>query len=418
MKAEVDRILQSDTLRNAEALKRLLVYLADKSESGEADQLKEYTIGLDAFGKPPGYDPRQDSIVRLQVGRLRQKLAEYYLTEGRNDSVVVELPKGHFKLRCETRPQAAVAESPAAARPWRRRALMLAAALCVAVAWATISTIRLWRQEQLAAPMHAAWTPELEALWAPFLAVDRPLVVSIGSPLFVLLGNGRLYRDMSINRWEDALVSPGVAAVRRALQDPPVQPRHHFVPADELNAAFLIEKLLGPRKQNISLAKSTQLSLQQLETNNMLLVGSPALFDALLGSLPFEREFIQERGGIRNLHPRAGEPAFFADQHATGSSEDGEVYTLITHAPGPLGNGDVASFTSSTTPGRLTAVQWVTDPALARSLTTKLRGADGKLPRYYQVVLKAKFMDTVPVETSYITHRGLRISARLPVEGP
>ena len=90
MRAQVDRILQSDTLRNSDALKRLLLYLAEKSISGQADQLKEYTIGLDAFGKPAGYDPRHDSIVRLQVGRLRQKLTEYYLTEGKNDPVVLE----------------------------------------------------------------------------------------------------------------------------------------------------------------------------------------------------------------------------------------------------------------------------------------------------------------------------------------
>ena len=47
------------------------------SLSGEADELKEYTLGLDAFGKPPSYDPRQESVVRMHVARLRQKLADY-----------------------------------------------------------------------------------------------------------------------------------------------------------------------------------------------------------------------------------------------------------------------------------------------------------------------------------------------------
>jgi hypothetical protein len=64
IQAEIDRIMQSDAFRNSDVLRRLLRFLADKCMSGEADQLKEYTIGLDALGKPPTYDPRQDSVVR------------------------------------------------------------------------------------------------------------------------------------------------------------------------------------------------------------------------------------------------------------------------------------------------------------------------------------------------------------------
>src|SRR5436309_13497356 len=101
--AQVERILQSDTFRSSGVLRRLFRFLADKAFSGEADQLKEYSIGIDAFGKPPTYDPRQDAIVRLQIGRLRQKLGEYYRTEGKDDPVVMELPKGRFKLSWELR---------------------------------------------------------------------------------------------------------------------------------------------------------------------------------------------------------------------------------------------------------------------------------------------------------------------------
>src|SRR5215472_14278357 len=99
--AEIERILHSETFRNSEVLRRLLRFLAEKSIAGEADQLKEYTIGIDALGKPSTYDPRQDSGVRIQVGRLRQKLAEYYRLEGKDDLVIIDLPKGRFKLSWE-----------------------------------------------------------------------------------------------------------------------------------------------------------------------------------------------------------------------------------------------------------------------------------------------------------------------------
>src|SRR6185437_12890841 len=100
---QVQRILQSETFRAADVLRRLLRFLADKALAGEADQLKEYTIGLDAFNKPPSYDPRHDAIVRLQVGRLRQKLGEYYRGEGKDDPIILDLPKGHFKMVWESR---------------------------------------------------------------------------------------------------------------------------------------------------------------------------------------------------------------------------------------------------------------------------------------------------------------------------
>ena len=89
--AQVERIIQSKTLRFSEVQRRLLTYLVEKSLAGEADDLKEYTIGIDAFGKPPSYDPRQQSVVRMHVARLRQKLAEYYRSQGAADPIVLDL---------------------------------------------------------------------------------------------------------------------------------------------------------------------------------------------------------------------------------------------------------------------------------------------------------------------------------------
>jgi hypothetical protein len=107
--AQIDRILRSETFRSAEALRKLLRFLADRLAAGDADQLKEYSVGIDGLGKPADYDPRQDSTVRIQVGRLRHKLAEFYRSEGLNDPYVVEIPKGHFKLSVTPSPLPAAA---------------------------------------------------------------------------------------------------------------------------------------------------------------------------------------------------------------------------------------------------------------------------------------------------------------------
>jgi len=136
--------------RSSESLQRLLRFLADRSLAGEGDQLKEYSIGIDAFGRPPEYDPRHESAVRIQVGRLRQKLSEYYLLDGKNDPVLVELPKGGFKIRVESRapaPEPLATEPPPQApkparfadRPWIVPAL--AAGLAFSLGWAVWSTL-------------------------------------------------------------------------------------------------------------------------------------------------------------------------------------------------------------------------------------------------------------------------------------
>ena len=119
IRAQVGRLLHSKTFETSEVHRRLLQYLAEKSISGEADRLKEYTIGLEAFGKPPSYDPKHDSIVRLQAGRLRQKLEAYYQAEAAGDAVRVSMPKGAFKLNFE--PAAAKAGGLLPGRSGRRR---------------------------------------------------------------------------------------------------------------------------------------------------------------------------------------------------------------------------------------------------------------------------------------------------------
>src|ERR1700722_8020593 len=105
--AQIERILQSRIFHASEVLRNLLAYLSEKALAGTADSLKEYTIGLDALGKPASFDPRQESVVRMHTARLRQKLAEYYRTDGLEDPIIIDLPKGGFKITFEARPQAA-----------------------------------------------------------------------------------------------------------------------------------------------------------------------------------------------------------------------------------------------------------------------------------------------------------------------
>ena len=71
VRLHLDRVLHSKSFEGAEVHRRLLQYLAERALAGDTDQLKEYTIAIDALGKASTYDPRHESVVRIQVGRLR-----------------------------------------------------------------------------------------------------------------------------------------------------------------------------------------------------------------------------------------------------------------------------------------------------------------------------------------------------------
>src|SRR5262250_3924751 len=133
---QVQRIVSSKAFKTSEVHRNLLTYLSEKSLSGEAQNLKEYTVGLDVFAKPASYDPRQESVVRMHVARLRQKLAEYYRTEGADDPIIVDLPKGGFKVVFESRPAAPepvpeVSADPESASFWFRKELLFVAAIAL-----------------------------------------------------------------------------------------------------------------------------------------------------------------------------------------------------------------------------------------------------------------------------------------------
>jgi hypothetical protein len=415
MLSQVDRILHSDTLRTSEVLRRLLKFLAEKSVSGEAEHLKEYTVAIDALDKPSTYDPRHDSAVRIQVGRLRQKLAEYYRTEGKDDATIVDLPKGRFKLTCETRvpilekPQPPLSSAKARAEwilIWLGAFMWLT--LVIVVAWGEYSTMRL-RKAEIRTVAAGVWTQNLEQLWRPFIGTSRPLIVAIEDPLWVEFerSSGIYYRDKSINDWAEAMKSPGIIALRKFLKEADVEPSRYYTAYGEVNASFLIGKLLAEREPNISLVRTSELSWQQIADSNVVFVGVQVFFNSQLQSMPIHPQLVPVSGGIQNLKPLGEEPKMFSDQYSMAPAEEGEVYALVTHLPGPLGNSDIESFTSNRSAGYVGAVQWFTDPRFANVLVGKLKKPSGDLPRYYQVLLKVRFKDDVPTETSYVLSREL-----------
>src|SRR5499425_2319716 len=95
---QIDRLAGSSILHGSESLCKLLRYLAKQAVDHPGVPVKEYQIATEVFGRQVDFDPQLDSMVRVQAGRLRSKLAEYYASEGASDPTIVEVPKGSYAV--------------------------------------------------------------------------------------------------------------------------------------------------------------------------------------------------------------------------------------------------------------------------------------------------------------------------------
>ncbi len=125
-------MLASRVFASSPRLRRLLRHIVEKSVAGDRENLKEYSIGLDVFARDPSFDPKTDSIVRSAARQLRLKLGEYYQSEGRDETVRIELPKGSYVAEL-------IVESKAAPAP-RKAANRYLAATAAAMTFVAVAT--------------------------------------------------------------------------------------------------------------------------------------------------------------------------------------------------------------------------------------------------------------------------------------
>src|SRR5262245_6359460 len=107
IKRQVRRIARSSAFAHAGRMIPLLEYLVDAGSERAGAGPDQRRIAIDVFGRDERFDPTCDAIVRVEVGRLRNKLREYYATDGSADELVVDVPKGQYKARLLPRSRSA-----------------------------------------------------------------------------------------------------------------------------------------------------------------------------------------------------------------------------------------------------------------------------------------------------------------------
>ena len=96
IRQELDRIVASDLFSRSDRLCRFLRFSVEHALRGESDRVKEYTVGVEAFGRGPTFDPRVDPVVRVEARRLRDRLKSWYEGAGSNAAIRIDLPRGGY----------------------------------------------------------------------------------------------------------------------------------------------------------------------------------------------------------------------------------------------------------------------------------------------------------------------------------
>ena len=160
IREQLERILGSRCFEQAGRSSKFLRFAADQTLAGLGDRLKGYTIAVEVFGRPADFDAQNDPLVRVEAGRLRRRLAEYYAGEGKGDQLRVDLPRGGYAVvwsyppAAELAPRLASISSPAGPtvapatallkrRRRRLRAWVIAALLVALSALVVVQQLRL-----------------------------------------------------------------------------------------------------------------------------------------------------------------------------------------------------------------------------------------------------------------------------------
>jgi len=169
IREQMTRVLASHEFRSSKRSQEFLRYVIENTLKGQADVLKERTIGIEVFGRSTNYDPSEDATVRVKAGEVRKRLGIYYSGEGAHDPIRIELPSGTYVP--EFRPVAVSrAAEPAPKPPHRTPALVTPRRSALALAVVLAAAAALWLA------MRPGATP-IDEFWSPVLKGASPVFV-------------------------------------------------------------------------------------------------------------------------------------------------------------------------------------------------------------------------------------------------
>ena len=398
----LDQLLASKTFSRSGQLKRLLVYLREAIVSTDPSIWSETSIGTNAFGRRD-FNPKLDTIVRVEMRRLRQKLDEYYALEGADFPLRLRFERNTYRPYVEPHipPAVALAPPPPAGRFWTGVACGAGSLALVAIA----AGLLWWTMGASAdrPPRQLAESP----IWSGFRSTN--VVVAIGTPLFFRSADG-FERNFGENLPDDL----GVAD--QLLLHRPAYPLWNlWAPFEDVGAAVNLDRFLRGLNSTVAVVSARQISSGGLAGKRTIVMGQPR-FAPLLLDLLAEQNFRppphatgKHLAGFVNAQPKPGELAQFpvgAPTLMMQSDESSPDYALVTSIRLANGGEVLSVFGDrAQTGGYIT--RKLTDPAFVAELDARIFDRAKPAHQSAQIVFRVDYSRSVPTGMVYVTHRVL-----------
>jgi len=422
--ALLERVAGSLHFKRAIRLREFLLYVGRHSIEDETAVIHEQDVGTAVFGRQRGYDTGLDNIVRVNATELRKRLELYFTTEGTNESLVLEIPRGSYTpvfrprtvaadtLKPETTEVAQPAEPekpvgteisiPAISSgrknylPWTVATLLLAA--CTYLYWQNTrmqSELTPWKS-----------TPALRTFWAQFFDSDQPTDVVVADTSFAL-AEDFASRKVSLGdylnyNYKRLMEESDISQDRRADLGYVLERNNGSI------GDFIVAKrILGldPTATTLQLKFAREYSPEEIKTDSVILVGSEQsnpwveLFaDRLNFSMQYDTEM--HRPFIRNLHPEPGEQEFY--NHPSDLPRR-EGYSIIAFLPDLSRNGNALIIEGTDSQATRSAGEFITNGASLEALRNKLGGGKG-FP-YFEVLLHNMQITGTPLRSEILAFR-------------
>lgn len=403
--AQIDKLVHSQTLHGSESLCKLLRYLAKQALDHPGTPIKEYQIATELFARQPDFDPQQDSMVRVQAGRLRSKLAEYYATEGVHDRIGVELPKGSYLLGFHPRNH----DQPAAATPPSLEVLAARQANQYVSRRTFFIAISVLSALLLLALISLFWTfPHKRVPSATASAAEVPPAISI------------FWRGFQKGPEEPGVIFSNAAFVGRPdlglryydpKRDANAVTFDHYTGVGEVLGVHQLDTVFNQLGRKIRVKRGSLFSLDDAKNNDLIFIGSPSENLTLLeipGSQEFQFRSVPEglrKGNVEilNAHPQPEEAReFLATPADRPQTED---YAVIALVRGLDHERSVLILAGTTTLGTQSAVEFVSSEESLQTLLSKLGVTRPEDLKPFEALLHVKIARGVPVGSELVAVR-------------
>ena len=415
------RVVASRSFAKSALLSRFLLYVCEREITGRTAEITEHQIGVHVFGRRPGYHPGEDNIVRNYARQLRQRLDQYFLEEGREEELRLNIPRGKYvpvysPHHFEEHPLLVVPESetdsggtsetparttssavsvqPARRRPWLFLCLgALVLLACLAIGWTFV---------------HRASAYSADPLWARLFDKNHQTLIVPADDGIVMIQNltGHLVPlSEYINRDYLSLKSPYNIDAQN-MRDLDSQ---RFTNVTDLNAAMRFSHLPEANTGQLVVRYARELHMGDLKDANVILLGSSfsnpwvELFEKSL-NFQFSYQPHPNASLIVNRHPQAGELPVY-ENDAIGPSH--RTFAVIAFIPNLNNTGWVLLAEGLTMAGTQAAVDTLFSRDVMRPLLAQFTNADDSL-NPFEILIETRSFGSESPQASVVATRAYK----------